>query len=614
MKKVLKRSLSVVLSLILVFSVLSVGAFASVKTDCAGNCSQVPTIIVPGLFQSEISYYENGEPALNSDGEEYKAPLLLNATADIVKNALKEVGIPLVKTFLTQKDPDKELSEAFGKVIGDEVLSKIRSDSNGDFINDIRVIKFDSSVAECTDEEKEYIYNKIPLDYFKGLVDEDHIYFFTYNSFGNMFKTVDELYALIQQVKEETGHDKVNIVPISQGGSIANGLLEFHPEVVNDLNRIIFVVPALDGSALLGEIFENGLIDDDEQLYSKIFPLLVSDNDGQMGYMINIALRLLPNSVINDILDAAVDSLISNNLKNCTLMWGLVSSSNYPGASEKYLSGDENKEIRRQTDLYYNAQLNRYDNILNAINSGVEVFDIVDYNVQLYPLVDSYDNVNADGIIQLESESMGATGYGVNVKLPDGYVSAVNNCTDPENHDHSDPNGLIDPLTGLLPEQTFYFCNQDHEKTAQNDVLIKLVASLASDKNFTSVYSYPDKFPQFNMCRNSRSLVNMIEEMSVYDTSALSDEDKAELAGALEEANTVMENTVVDVDAFESASKRLSAIRNKILYGKTDDGTNKKTFKERINFLITSLLKFISDFLYNIFGGNGFSELFKHSK
>ena len=116
------------------------------------------------------------------------------------------------------------------------------------------------------------------------------------------------------------------------------------------------------------------------------------------------------------------------------------------------------------------------------------------------------------------------------------------------------------------------------------------------------------------MCRNSRSLVKMIDEMSVYDTSALSDEDKAELAGALEEANTVMENTVVDVDAFEAASKRLSAIRDKILYGKTDDGTNKKTFMDRINFLLTSLLKFISDFLYNIFGGNGFSELFKHSK
>ncbi len=613
MKKALKRTVSVILSIAVVLSVLSVGVFAGVKTNCGDACSQIPTIIVPGLFQSEIYYYENGEPAVNSDGEEYKAPLLLNATADIVKSALKEVGIPLVKTFLTQDSSDKSLSEAFGKVIGDEVMNKIRSDSNGDFINDIRVIKFDGSIADCNEEEKEYIYSKIPFEYFKGKVDEDHLYFFTYNSFGNMIKTVDELYALIQQVKEETGHDKVNIVPISQGGSIVSGLLEFYPEAVNDLNRIIFVVPALDGSALLGEIFENGLIDDDEQLYNKIFPLLMSDNDGQTGYLVNIAIRLLPKDVLNDILDAAVDSLISNNLKNSTLMWGLVSSANYPGAAEKYLSGDENAEIRRQTDLYYNAQLNRYDNILNAIDSGVEVFDIVDYNVQLYPLVDSYDKVNADGIIQLESESMGATGYGVNVKLPDGYVSAVNNCTDPEHHDHSDPNGLIDPLTGLLPEQTFYFCNQDHEKTAQNDVLIKLVASLASDESFTSVYSYPDKFPQFNMCRNSRDLVNMINEMSAYDTSELSEADAAELAAALDEANSVMNNTVVDVDAFDSASARLESIRNKILYGTTDDGTNKKSFVEKINFIITSLLKFISDFLYNIFGGNGFSELFKHS-
>lgn len=612
MNKTFKKILSVVLSAVIMLSALSIGAFASVLTDCGGNCSQTPTIIVPGLFQSEIYYYKDGEPALNSEGEEYSAPLLLDATADIVKLALKEVGIPLVKTFLTQSDPDKQLSDAFGKVIGDAVMDKIRSDENGEFINDIRVIKFSGSVAACNEEEKEYIYGQIPLNYFKGHIDEDHMYFFTYNSFGNMIKTVDELYALIQQVKQETGHDKVNIVPISQGGSIANGLLEFHPDVVNDINRIIFVVPALDGSALMGEIYENGFIDDDEQLYNTIFPLLVSDNDGQTGYLINIALRLLPNSVINDILDAAVDSLISKNLKNSTLMWGLVSSANYPGAAQKYLSGENDKEIRRQTDLYYSAQLHRYDNILNAIASGVEVFDIVDYNVSLYPLVDSYCKVNADGIIQLESESMGATGYGVDVKLPDGYVSAVNNCTDPENHDHSDPNGLIDPLTGLLPEQTFYFCNQDHEKTAQNDVLIKLVAALASDENFTSVHSYPDKFPQFNMSRNSRNFVKMIAEMSAYDTSDLSEEDAAELAAALEEAQAVMDNTVVDVDAFEAAQNRLTAIRDKILYGKTDNGSG-KTFKDRFSFLITSLLKFISDFLYRIFGGKGFSDIIRHN-
>ena len=35
-------------------------------------------------------------------------------------------------------------------------------------------------------------------------------------------------YEYIQKVKEETGHDKVNVVSISQGGSVANMLFEIY--------------------------------------------------------------------------------------------------------------------------------------------------------------------------------------------------------------------------------------------------------------------------------------------------------------------------------------------------------------------------------------------------
>ena len=40
-------------------------------------------------------------------------------------------------------------------------------------------------------------------------------------------------------VIEETGHDKVNIVPISMGGSIANGLFDYYPDVMDNLNKVV---------------------------------------------------------------------------------------------------------------------------------------------------------------------------------------------------------------------------------------------------------------------------------------------------------------------------------------------------------------------------------------
>ena len=85
---------------------------------------------------------------------------------------------------------------------------------------------------------------------------------------------------------------------------------------------------------------------------------------------------------------------------------------------------------------------------------------------------------------------MGAFSLGVDVQLPAEYTTPaeLNNCSDPAHHDHSDPNNIVDPCTGLLPETTFYFFNQNHEKTASNDIIMKLAAALLTDDSFKTVY------------------------------------------------------------------------------------------------------------------------------
>ena len=51
----MKKIISALLALALVFSVCSV-AFAAngTKTSCGGNCSDCPTIIIPGIGQSNV--------------------------------------------------------------------------------------------------------------------------------------------------------------------------------------------------------------------------------------------------------------------------------------------------------------------------------------------------------------------------------------------------------------------------------------------------------------------------------------------------------------------------------------------------------------------------------
>ncbi len=611
MKKSFK-ALSLLLSVILILGTVSVAAAAAPQ-------DYTPSIVVPGVFQSEVFYYENGEIVCNEEGEPLATPFFLSDTKEIVADALINALIPISSLLINQKDKDNMAANALADVLGRTVMEKQRLDKTGHFVNDIRATKYYDSVKDLSEHDKEYIYDAVPLQEYASIAGEENLYFFSYASFGNMIDTATELYRFIQFVKKDSGSDKVNIVPISQGGSIFNALMQIYADngrsPAEDIKRIVYIVPALDGSLLIGEIYQNGLIDDDEELYSKMFPALMGDDDFT-AYLINVVLRIIPNADLNNILDTAVKSLMNEYMRYSTLMWGLCPSGNYPACREMYLTDEDTTEIVKQTDWFYNAQLNRFDNILKAKADGVEIFDIVDYNVPLYEIVDSYDDVNADGIIQLDSTSMGAYSLGVNIELPEGYETPaeLNHCTDPEHHNHKDPNYIVDPCTGLLPETTFYFFNQNHERTASNDIIMKLASALMTDDNFTSVFSYPERFPQFNIYRNSKGLMRDLErDKTRINVDALSPELKARYLEAVEIATKALDNTTMSYDDFEAAKAQYDEAVyacQRYLAGLPEE-EEKPAAGFNFEAILLKIFKFLSDLLFNLFGGSGFKAMSK---
>lgn len=609
MKKPFK-ALALLLSLIILSASVSVSCFA------ASNESYIPSIIVPGIFQSEVKYYENGEVALNSEGEEYQKPFFINPTKEVVADALTTALVPISRLLISQKDKDEMAANAVADVLARTLMEKQKCDENGKFINDIRATKYYDSVKDLSDYDREYIFNQLPLQDYCNVAGEENLYVFSYASLGNMIDTAKELYDFISFVKKDSGSDKVNLVPISQGGSVANALLQLYADnnrsLSEDVHRIVYIVPALDGSLLLGDIFEYGLLDDDEELYKKMFPALMGED--YTAYLVNIIIRIFPNADLNNILDKTVEKLVGDYMRFSTLLWGLVPSGNYPGCREIYLSDEISTEIRRQADWYYGAQLNSDKNILNAVNDGVEIFDVVDYNEYLYEICDSWNKVNADGIIQLDSTSMGAFSLGVDVQLPAEYTTPaeLNNCSDPAHHDHSDPNNIVDPCTGLLPETTFYFFNQNHEKTASNDIIMKLAAALLTDDSFKTVYSRPNEFPQFNNGRNAKGFMKDLNEFEKLDVSALSPELKAEYDRVIEESHAALNNTVLAPDDFEQAKANFYSVRERVncaLEGKEPSDSGDTSLSFDFTAVLTKLLKVASDILYRLFKGLGFSEM-----
>lgn len=585
----MKKIISCILALTLVFTMFTICASAEIKAECNGDCDTCPSIVVPGIGQSNVwALDENGDYLLDDNGKKIMCFPAVIDVGSIVSKAL----VPAIVTLFTQKDAG--LSDALCDVVRD-VFSVNMCDENGKNTGNFEVEKYLYSVAECSDYEKEQIYKNIPLQDYAELAGEDHLYYFAYNSFGNNYDIVTELYNYIQMVKAETGHDKVNIVPISMGGSIANGLFEYYPQVMNDLNKVVYIVPALNGSTIVGDLYTKNLaFFDTDFLYNGFLEALMDEEEARM---IEVIARILPDEVLTSALRKAADCIVEEVAANITMLWGLCPKEYYPEASAALLASKP--EIKRQTDMYYQAQLNSDKNIQTLVDMGVEVFNIVDYDVAMYLVGNSWNNDNADGVIHLSSTAMGVHSAIVGETLGETYVQANTsvNCSDPT-HNHISPDNVVDASTGLLPDHTFYFDAQGHEQTARNDAIISLATVLLATDDIKDVYSTPD-YPQFNAKRDPRALVNTyIPEAKAVDTSTLSAEDAAELAAAIAEAEDFVNSTACYEGQQKEVEDRLINILVKI-------GVREPKTEEEPSTLFTE----VSLWLYDNYGTDGIFEV-----
>ncbi len=588
MKKAILKSVSIILCIAMLVCMGAVGAGAEQRiTDCNGECGNPPSIIVPGLGQGNTWVLdENGDYVLDDNGNKVTSfPAYIQ-----LPKLIAQLAVPLILSLLLQSDIG--LSEAAAKAI-DSAFGINKCDETAHLSDRVTTEKYPYPVSECEDFEREEIYSHVPFNKYEHDQPLDHFYYFTYNSFDNHIDLVKELYDYIQMVKQQTGHDKVTLIPLSQGGTLMSGLLEYYPDITDSIHKVIYVVPAIDGSTIIGDVFNGRVTFTDPAYLLNGFLGNSGLLDSETAALIEVVARILPDEVLGAVLESAVDVLVGDIMTMSTSMWALCPSGDYPTAAEKYLS--DRPEIKKQTDKYYKAQLNAHKNIQAMVDKGIQVFCIAEYDINMINVGESWNTQNADYIIQLDSTTMGATAAKVGETLPENYVQKNTVCKDPT-HNHISPDRVVDASTGLLPDTTFYFDGQKHERTANNDVILKLALELICRDDVTDVYSSPD-FPQFNVGREPQNLLTLMEQAKQMDKSALTDADKAELEKAFADAEEMLDDTVVVAGELEEMEARFTSLLVKA--GAMEE-------QKEINLPIFST---ISKLLNDNFGTDGFSEI-----
>ena len=551
--KNLKKALSLVLCFIMVFSMTVV--FSSAASE--GNTyvpdydTETPVIVLHGIGQNDTYVVDDeGNKTYDDTGDEITGwPLELNL------NALLAEAIPnLLLSIITRKD--NGLSDAM-KEGASKLFYAIEKDNEGNYVNNIEVPCYFAPVSEIPEEKREMYFNRIPIQECAEIIGEDRLFFFGYDSLGDISETTKRLHKYVEFVREYTGSDKVNICPISLGGSVAVSYLDMFKEDHKYINKIVYIVPAIDGSELVGDLITGNVsvFTSDDALYEDLMVNLMGDT--WSTYLINMLLRILPSDVLKSALNGLLEGVVENVVVKSTQLWATCPTEYYAEAREKWLMDDKYASIREKVDTFMQARANFEANQNNIRSLGGQLYDIVCYDLpMMIPLTEEYKTSNTDCILHVESTSMGATIADLGETLGEGYVAAGTYCSDPT-HNHLSPDGMVDPTTGLLPCTTWYFKGQSHEMLQYNDICLKLGTQLMTDRNMVDVYSNPVAYPQFNGARITRYTNWKIEDWEAADKSNMTEEQIAEVEAAIAEIREMETQTVIDTEKWNAAEARL---------------------------------------------------------
>ena len=563
MKNGIKRVISIVLCAAMLISVGAVGASAETKTDCEGDCDHSPVVILPGINHSPTYLYnEDNTPYLDADGNEVGGTLLILELSKLW-GTIPKLVFSLLSTILLQHSIGLEQAayEAASAAFWVQECN-----NEGNHINNLQTQRWNHPISEMNDDDKDWLYRMIPLQNVEKEYGGDHIYLYTFNLVGDPMKSADELDEYIEMVKKQTGHDKVTLLPVSLGGTILTAYLDKYGH--DKIDEIINVVACLDGTDIVADMLDRKWNLADEFFYHEFIPPILGD-DATLGYLINIVLHIIPRSGVDAILTGAISAILDKMMVNCPQIWAMIPSYRYDALAERYLG--EKPVLKEKTDRFQQARLNLKKNILDAVADGVKVNSIAGSNLSFgeqdytfFGIVASAHDYNTDGIINLSSTTLGATGAPAGKTLDDINYKKNTYCKNAA-HKHISPDNKVDVSTSILPENTWIFLDQHHE-VGNNDVVLNLVkAILVGD--VSNVNDNPEVYPQFNYSCKTKYIrrwripdAKDLLEKDAKGEITLPAEDKAELEAAIAQGEAVINATIADQEKVTAAEDRLNAI------------------------------------------------------
>ncbi len=506
----MKKIISVLISILLVFSTCAVAFSASVEFD-KDEISEYPLIIVPGYSSSSL--YDPVE-------DKVVWGLNMDEVLDRVLNRIVDLGIGLGALTVGN-------AEIIGKTVGEEInglFEKLRCNPDGTSVYPIeRTVstaeELNNANLMITHPNGDHRQEQDMAEEFAEYIGDENIYNFTCDFRMGSEVCAGMLDELIQDVKKHSGKDKVNLLAVSHGGQVTATYLTLYGWK-NDVDNAVLTVPAIGGAGIAYDALMNNIVFDEECLVRFVEHGTRTEEDinwlfkaQQFGFIDLIFEELIP--------------VIFPTIGYWGSLWDFVPTDKYEYAKNTLLRyADSAPLIEKSNRFHYEILPKVGEKLTECIENGMNITIIAGTGNRIVTGL----NEDSDGIITTAA-STGATCAPYGSRFADGYVQK-NPCGGKLK---ISPAMNIDASTAYLPDNTWFVNGLYHGMTYWDYYTRTLMMTTLFTDRITDVYSDPN-YPQFRDTSNPSSSV--FAQFKGCQPGMLSDTD------ALVVTNCCLNNTV----------------------------------------------------------------------
>ena len=506
MKKTIKKSVALILALVMLMSVWSVTAFAKPTEWISQSLSDIPVIRISGDGEklvdkdgNKVFHYKDFASILESDDEEEEDNSeLLKSIANILMPFLVD-GLLNDNWDPYYKNLQKEISELFeNSLLDKDGNAQYGTGLRQERIEKMNRVRHNDQAWNTSDGKKCYVHDR---------------YWFYYDWRLDPIESAKELKEYIDDILASTkvnGVEEVGIVASCLGTNVVTAYLAVYPEhAAQHIRGVAFDGSVVSGAEMLSEVI-SGKFNVDAAAVNRTLKdcgkIGLFDIDDFVGTTIEM---LVQTGVIERVIGATEEWLYYKLVEGVTSAlalstfytwpnyWACVSPQDYPTAMQ-YVFGPEGSEKRKEyagliakLDNYNKVVRQRIPEILTTtVENGVNFGVISKYGFQILPICETSELVS-DQFASVGRSSFGATTGTIYNDLSADYIASRQAAGLGK---YLSPDGQIDASTCLFPDSTWFIKGSSHSNWA--DWELRLLYDIASSKEKVTINNscWPSQF------------------------------------------------------------------------------------------------------------------------